>query len=46
MRALRGHYEGEAELDVRATKAQQVLNTLVYTNEKTMAFEVMITKLN
>lgn len=46
MRALRSHYEGEAELDVRATKAQQVLNTLVYTNEKTMAFEVMITKLN
>lgn len=46
MRALRDHYEGDAELDVRATKAQQVLNTLVYTNEKTMAFEAMITKLN
>jgi hypothetical protein len=46
MRALRDHYEGDAELDVRATKAQQVLNTLVYTNKKTMAFETMITKLN
>ena len=46
MRALRDHYEGEAELDVRATKAQQTLNTLVYTNKKTLAFEVMITKLN
>lgn len=46
MKALRDHYEGEAELDVRATKAQQTLNTLVYTNEKTLAFEVMITKLN
>lgn len=46
MKALRDHYEGEAELDVRATKAQQVLNTLVYTNEKIMSFEVMITKLN
>ena len=46
MQALRDHYEGDAELDVRATKAQQVLNTLVYTNEKTMAFEAMITKLN
>lgn len=46
MQALRNHYEGEAELDVRATKAQQTLNTLVYTNEKAMAFEVMITKLN
>ena len=46
MRALRNHYEGEAELDVQASKAQQVLDTLVYTNEKTMTFEAMITKLN
>jgi len=46
MRALCNHYEGEAELDVRATKAQQVLNTLTYTNEKVMSFEVMITKLD
>ena len=46
MQALRNHYEGEAELDVQATKAQQVLDTLVYTNEKTMAFKTMITKLN
>jgi hypothetical protein len=33
MQALRNHYEGEAELDVRASKAQQTLDTLVYTNE-------------
>jgi hypothetical protein len=46
MRALRNHYEGEAELDVQASKAQQVLDTLVYTNEKQMTFEAMITKLN
>lgn len=46
MRALRSHYEGEAELDVQASKAQQVLDTLVYTNEKQMTFESMITKLN
>jgi hypothetical protein len=46
MRALRNHYEGEAELDVQASKAQHVLNTLVYTNEKQMTFESMITKLN
>jgi hypothetical protein len=46
MQALRSHYEGEAELDVQASKAQQVLDTLVYTNEKQMTFEAMITKLN
>lgn len=46
MRALRAHYEGEAELDVRATKAQQELDTLVYTNERTMTFETMVTRLN
>ena len=46
MRALRNHYEGEAELDVQASKAQQVLDTRVYTNEKQMTFESMITKLN
>ena len=45
MQALRSHYEGEAELDVQASKAQQVLDTLVYTNEKQMTFEAMITKL-
>ncbi len=46
MQALRNHYEGEAELDVQASKAQQVLDTLVYMNEKQMRFEAMITKLN
>ncbi len=46
MQALHNHYEGEAELDVQASKAQQVLDTLVYTNEKQMTFESMITKLN
>ncbi len=46
MRALRNHYKGEAELDVQASKAQQVLDTLVYTNEKQMTFKSMITKLN
>jgi hypothetical protein len=33
MQALRNHYEGEAELNVRASKAQQTLDTLVYTNK-------------
>ncbi len=46
MQALRGHFEGEAELDVRAAKAQQFLDTLQYTNEKTMPFEQVVTKLN
>ena len=46
MQALRNHYEGDAELDVQASKAQQVLDNLVYTNEKHMTFEAMITKLN
>ena len=46
MQALRLHYEGEAELDIRATKAQQELDTLVYTNERTMPFETLITRLN
>ena len=30
MRALCNHYEDEAELDVNASKAQQLLDTLVY----------------
>jgi len=46
MQALRLHYEGEAELDIRATKAQQDLDTLVYTNERAMTFETLITRLN
>jgi hypothetical protein len=46
MQALRLHYEGEAELDIHATKAQQELDTLVYTNERTMPFETLITRLN
>jgi len=46
MQALRLHYEGEAELDIRATKAQQELDTLAYTNERSMPFETMITRLN
>ena len=46
MRALRNHYEGEAELDVRATKAQQTLDTITYTSERNMPFEQMITTLN
>jgi hypothetical protein len=46
MKALRNHYEGEAELDMQVSKAQQILDTLVYTNEKRMTFEAMITKLN
>jgi hypothetical protein len=43
MKALRNHYEDEAELDVQALKAQQILDTLVYTNKKQMTFEAMIT---
>ena len=31
---------------MRASKAQQTLDTLVYTNERTLAFKSMITKLN
>ncbi len=46
MQALRNHYESEAELDMQVSKAQQILNTLVYTNKKQMTFEAMITKLN
>ena len=46
MRALRNHYQGEAELDVHATKAQQILDTLTYTSEKNMPFETMVTTLN
>ncbi len=46
MRALRNHYEGEAELDVRATKAQQILDTITYTSERNMPFKQMITTLN
>ncbi len=37
---------GEAELDVRATKAQNILDTLTYTSKKNMPFETMITTLN
>jgi hypothetical protein len=44
MQALHNHYEGEAELGVQALKAQQILDTLVYTNKKQMTFEAMITK--
>ena len=33
-------------MDVQASKVQQVLDTLVYTNERQMTFEAMITKLN
>jgi hypothetical protein len=33
MQALQNHYEGEAKLNVRASKAQQMLNTLVYMNK-------------
>lgn len=44
--ALHNHYEGGAELDVQALKAQQVLDMLVYSNEKLMMFKAMITKLN
>jgi hypothetical protein len=46
MQALRLHYEGEAKLNIRATKAQQELDTLVYTNKRTMPFETLITRLN
>jgi hypothetical protein len=46
MRALRDHYQGDANLDVRATKAQQTLDTLTYTSEKNMPFETMVTNLN
>jgi hypothetical protein len=46
MQALRLHYEGEAELEICAAKAQQELDTLIYTNECSMAFETMITWLN
>ncbi len=46
MQALRLHYEGEAELDIRTTKAQQDLDTLVYTKERAMTFETLITRLN
>ncbi len=46
MEALRLHYEGEAELDIRAMKAQQELDTLIYTNERSIAFETLITRLN
>ncbi len=46
MQALHNHYEGEAELDMQTSKAQQILDTLVYTNEKQMTFGAMITKLN
>jgi hypothetical protein len=38
MQALHNHYEGEAELDVQALKAQQIMDTLVYTNKKQMTF--------
>ena len=37
MRALHNHYQGEAELDVHATKAQNILDTLTYTS-KTMYY--------
>jgi hypothetical protein len=46
MQAHQNHYEGEAKLDMRASKAQQTLNTLVYTNKQAISFEAMITKLN
>jgi hypothetical protein len=46
MQALYNHYECDAELDIQASKAQHVLDTLVYTNKKHMTFEAMITKLN
>ncbi len=46
MRALRNHYQGKAELDVCATKAQNILDTLTYMSEKNMPFETMITTLN
>jgi len=46
MQALCSQYEGEAELVVQSSKVQQVLDTLVYMNEKTMTFKTMITRLN
>jgi hypothetical protein len=46
MLALRHHYEGAAELDVRDSKARKVLDDLVYTSERNMPFESMITALN
>jgi hypothetical protein len=46
MTALHDHYQGEAELDLHAMKAQQTLNTLTYMSEKNMPFEMMITTLN
>ncbi len=45
MQALRGHFEGKAELDVRAAKAQRFLDALQYISEKTMPFELVVTKL-
>jgi hypothetical protein len=46
MAALYLHYEGEAKLNVHATKVQQELNTLVYTNKCTMAYKTLVTRLN
>ena len=46
MRALHDHFEGEAELDVRATKVPQTLDTLVYMNKRIIPFERVITTLN
>ena len=46
MLMLRAHYKGEAKLDVLTTKAQQDLDTLVYTNKPTVTFKAMITRLN
>jgi hypothetical protein len=46
MSALRAHYEGEAELDVRADHARRELRDLAYSDERTMTFETMITRLN
>ena len=46
MLVLWAYYEGEAELNVCATKAQQDLDILVYTNKHTMTFKAMITWLN
>jgi hypothetical protein len=46
MQALCSHYKGDVELDIQTSKAQHVLNTLVFTNEKHMTFKAMIMKLN
>jgi hypothetical protein len=46
MLALRHHYEGAAKLDVCESKARKVLDDLVYTSERNMPFESMITALN